>query len=102
MSEQTQRTLRAVIKDATGHDVRRCGRCSYCVKHAMPDDDLSLETLLQMVLMNDVEVLTSKTLWSDAVLQSARRMCISTMDVPAIMLALRGEAHRRGLAKDKE
>ena len=95
------RALRAVVKEATGHDVRRCGRCSYCVPHASPDDDLSLETLLQMVLMNDVEVLTSKTLWSNEVLQSARRMCISTMDVPAILLALRGEARRRGLAKDQ-
>ena len=102
MPEQPQRTLCSVVKDATGHDVRRCGRCSYCVPHASPDDDLSLETLLQMVLMNDVEVLTSKTLWSDEVLQSARRMCISTLDVPAIMLALRVEAQRRGLTKDQE
>ena len=93
--------MRAIVKDATGHDVRRCGRCSYCVPQASPGDDLSLETLLQMVLMNDVEVLTSKTLWSDEVLQSAQRMCISTMDVPAIMLALRSEAQRRGLAKDR-
>ena len=96
------RTLRAIVKDATGHDVRRCGRCSYCVPQVLPDDDLSLETLLQMVLMNDVEVLTSKTLWSDDVLRSARRMCISTLDVPAILLALRGEAQRRGVAKDQE
>ena len=100
-SDSKLRTLRAIVKDATGHDVRRCGRCSYCVPHASPDDDLSLETLLQMVLMDDAEVLTSKTLWSDEVLQSARRMCISTMDVPAIMLALRGEARQRGLAKDE-
>jgi len=27
-------------------------------------------------------------------------MCISTMDMPAIMLALRDEARRRGLAPD--
>jgi hypothetical protein len=54
--------------------------------------------LVQMLLENDEEVLTSKTLWSDRVLKSARSMCLSTMDMPAIMLALRDEARKRGLA----
>ncbi len=53
--------------------------------------------MLQLVLQNDEEVLTSKTLWSDEALQRARQMCISTMDVQKIMLALREEAQRRGL-----
>jgi len=92
-------TLRGIVIAATGHDVRRCGRCSYCVKHAQPDHDVSLETLLQMVMQNDDEVLTTRTLWSDDVLRQARQMCISTMDVPAIILALRSEARRRGLAE---
>jgi hypothetical protein len=92
-------TLRGIVIAATGHDVRRCGRCSYCVKHAQPDHDVSLETLLHMVMLNDEEVLTSRTLWSDDVLRQARRMCISTLDMPAIMLALRAEARRRGLVE---
>ena len=96
-------TLRGLVFAATGYDVRRCGRCSYCVRPARPDEeDLSLETLLQLVLQNDDEVLTSKTLWSDGVLTRARSMCISTMDMPAIMLALRDEARRRGLTPDGE
>ncbi len=91
-------TLRGLVFAATGYDVRRCGRCSYCVKHARPDEeDLSLEMLLQLVLQNDDEVLTSKTLWSDGVLTRVRNMCISTMDMPAIMQALRDEARKRGL-----
>ena len=49
-------------------------------------------------MMNDEEVLTSRTLWSDEALKRARLMCVSTMDVAAIMLALRDEARRRGLA----
>lgn len=95
------RTLRGIVYAATGYDIRRCGRCSYCVNRARPDEeDLSLETLLQLVLQNDEEVLTSKTLWSDSVLNRARGMCLSTMDMPAIMLALRDEARTRGLAPD--
>ena len=94
-------TLREVVRQATGYDVRRCGRCSYCVHFAAPDDDLSLEAMMQLIMQNDDEVLTSKTLWSDEALKRARRMCVSTMDVTAIMLALRDEARRRGLSKDE-
>lgn len=94
-------TLRAMVLAATGYDVRRCGRCSFCVRHARGDEeDLSLEMLVQMILENDEEVLASKTLWSERVLKSARTMCISTMDMSAILLALRDEARRRGLAPD--
>jgi hypothetical protein len=25
-------SLRQLVRDATGYDVRRCGRCSYCVQ----------------------------------------------------------------------
>ncbi len=105
MSEQTepgeQITLRQVVRQATGYDVRRCGRCSYCVHFVTPEDDVSLEVMMQLVLQNDEEVLTSKTLWSEEALKRARQMCVSTMDVAAIMLALRAEAQRRGLVNDE-
>jgi heterodisulfide reductase subunit C len=94
-------SLRQIVREATGYDVRRCGRCSYCVHFATPEDDLSLEAMMQLIMQNDEEVLTSKTLWSDEALKRARRMCVSTMDVKAIMLALRDEARRRGLSQDE-
>jgi heterodisulfide reductase subunit C len=94
-------SLRQMVREATGYDVRRCGRCSYCVHFVTPDDDLSLENMMQLVMQDDEEVLTSKTLWSDTALKRARQMCVSTMDVAAIMLALRAEAQRRGLVKDE-
>lgn len=94
-------TLRSIVRAATGYDVRRCGRCSYCAHFVTPDDDLSLETMMQLVMQNDEEVLTSKTLWSEKALKRARLMCVSTMDVAAIMLALRAEAQRRGLVNDE-
>ena len=95
------KNLRQFVREATGYDVRRCGRCSYCVHFVTPEDDLSLENMMQLVMQNDEEVLTSKTLWSDVALKRARRMCVSTMDVTAIMLALREEARRRGLVEDE-
>src|SRR5574341_2259760 len=87
-------TLRSIVQAATGYDVRRCGRCSYCVHFVTPEDDLSLEMMMQLVMQNDEEVLTSATLWSDAALERARSMCVSTMDVQKIMLTLREEARR--------
>jgi len=101
MSEPIERgkqmSLRQWVRETTGYDVRRCGRCSYCVHFVTPDDDLSLEAMMQLVMQNDEEVLTSRTLWSDEALQRARMMCVSTMDVAVIMLALRAEARRRGV-----
>src|SRR5262245_45022531 len=96
-----QVTLRQIVREATGYDVRRCGQCSYCVHFVTPDDDLSLEAMMQMVMQDDDEVLTSKTLWSDVALKRARTMCVSSMDVAAIMLALREEARRRRLVNDE-
>ena len=93
--------LREIVRETTGYDVRRCGRCSYCVHFVTPDDDLSLEVMMQLIMQNDEEVLGSKTLWSDEALKRARQMCVSTMDVAAIMLALREEARRRGLVTDE-
>ena len=92
-------TLREIVREETGYDVRRCGRCSYCVHFVTPDDDLSLEAMMQLIMQNDEEVLTSKTLWSDEALRRARRMCVSTMDVAAMMLALREEARQRSLSQ---
>ena len=100
-SQSESLSLRAFVREATGYDVRRCGRCSYCVHFVTPDDDLSLEAMMQLIMQNDDEVLTSKALWSDEALKRARKMCVSTMDVAAIMLVLREEAQRRGLSKDE-
>ncbi len=95
-------SLRQIVREATGYDVRRCGRCSYCAHFVTPEDDLSLETMMQLVMEDDEEVLTSATLWSDTALRRARAMCVSTMDVQKIMLTLRAEARQRRLVKDDE
>ncbi len=105
MSESSEandrRSLRQIVRAATGYDVRRCGRCSYCVHFVTPEDDLSLEMMMQLVMQDDEEVLTSKTLWSEVALRRAKAMCVSTMDVQKIMLVLREEAKQRGLVSDE-
>ncbi len=90
--------LRLVVLTATGQDVRKCSHCEFCSTKIDPEQDISLETLLQMVVMNDEEVLTTRTLWSDKVLESAQHVCASNLNLEAILLALRNEAQRRGLA----
>ncbi len=90
-------TLRQLVLATTGQDVRKCARCSYCADLMSDEEDISLEMLIQLVLMNDDEVLTSRTLWSDSALEEARKNCIGALDLGAIMLALRDEARRRGV-----
>lgn len=99
MASQDQRlpSLRTAVLAATGQDVRRCWHCSFCSALYGEDSDLSLEALLQLVIMDDEEALTAKTLWSDRVLEGARQVCANGLDMAAVMLVLRQEADRRGL-----
>jgi heterodisulfide reductase subunit C len=90
-------SLRLVVLNETGQDVRKCAHCDFCSAKLYPEQDISLEMLLQMVVMNDEEVLTTRTLWSDNVLEYARHACASNLNMEAVMAALRNEARRRGL-----
>lgn len=90
-------SLRAMVLASTGQDVRRCAHCAFCADMRMPDHDLSLESVVLLVVMNDDEVLTSKTVWSDSALEAARHACASSLNMEAVLLALRDEALRRGL-----
>ena len=94
---QSGPSLRTVVLAATGQDLRRCMHCSLCDVLTAAETDLSLEMLAQRVILNEEEVLTSRTLWSDNVLASARHICPSGIDMEAALLALRREARRRDL-----
>jgi heterodisulfide reductase subunit C len=59
--------------------------------------DIPLASLIQLILMNDEEVLTSRTVWSNQVLENARQSCIRELDIEAVLLTLRQEALARGL-----
>lgn len=90
-------TLRSAIIDATGQDLRTCRGCMVCDLPRDGSMDISLSALVQLVLMNDEEVLSTRTLWSNAILQSARSACMRNFNLEAVILALREEAKRRGL-----
>ena len=90
-------SLRTIILGTTGQDVRRCEHCAFCAETAGPDQDLSLESVVQLVLLNDEDVLTCRTVWSDRALASARHACARGLNMEEVLLALRGEARRRGL-----
>lgn len=96
----TQPSLRVLVLTATGQDVRKCQHCAFCDVMFDPGQDLTLQSLLQLVVLNDDEVLTSRTLWSDRVLGGARHACASGLDVPAILLTLRDQARLRGLVNE--
>ena len=91
--------LRTVVLAATGQDVRQCQNCACCDIIDCDDLDLAIYELVQMVIMNDERVLTSRTVWSDAVFQAAQKICVYDLDVQPVILALRNEARRRGLTR---
>lgn len=90
-------TLRKLILSKTGQDVAHCRGCQLCNEEYSTDQDIPLDSLVQLILMDDEEVLTSRTLWSDEVLHAAREACIRELDLEKILLVLRDEAIRRGL-----
>jgi heterodisulfide reductase subunit C len=90
-------SLRRLILKETGQDVTRCRGCQLCNNESSRDQDIPLDSLIQLVIMNDEEVLTSRTLWSAEVLASAREACARELDLEKILLVLRNEAVRRGL-----
>ncbi len=90
-----QPVLRSSVLAASGQDVRRCKNCWLCDDVTIGDQDITLGMLVQLTLLNDAEVLTSRTLWSDEMLQAAQRACTNGLNLSAVMLALRAEAQRR-------
>jgi len=92
-------SLRAIVLTRTGVDVNRCCSCALCEEITDSAGDVSLSLLMQWVLVNDERALTCRTVWSDEVMQQADHACANQLDIPAVLRALREEAHRRGLHK---
>ena len=92
-----RRPLRVVVLEKTGQDARRCSHCAFCETAMDEAMDITLETLLQLVILNDEEVLTSRTLWSERALEMARQACANSLNMEAVILALRDEARARGV-----
>lgn len=91
-------TLRKLIKAKTDQDVIRCLGCGNCnLPQIQEEMDVSVDSLIQMVLENDEDVLTTRTLWSDRVLKSIRYSCKRGLNLKDIFLALRSEAQARSL-----
>ena len=92
-------TLKRIIKELSGQEISRCQACFDCEISCPSDElDIPIGSMVQMVMFNDEEVLTAKTLWSDCVIQKARLVCSRGINISAVMEALREEAHNRGIA----
>lgn len=94
-------SLRKVILTKTGEDIRRCHGCALCNGEYSDEMDIPLFSLIQLVVMNDDEVLTCRTLWSDQVLQASREACTREINLKVVLLALREEAIKRGLTSEE-
>ncbi|OGO61507.1 MAG: hypothetical protein A2032_03595 [Chloroflexi bacterium RBG_19FT_COMBO_49_13] len=90
-------SLRRLIQSKTGNDIRRCMGCEICSKVNSADQDLPLFSLIQLILLDDEEVLTSRTVWSDEILVKASNACVREFKMDEVLLVLREEAVRRGL-----
>lgn len=92
----TFHSLHQRVKNATGQDVYRCRECQLCDINPEGDMDVPLTTILKMVMFDDEEVLTCRTIWSDRVLAASSHACKRGLNLQMIILALRSEAELRG------
>jgi len=90
-------SLRKVVLNTCGQDVYRCRNCSFCGDIKTQDMDLTFESLVMLIQVNDVEVLSSRTLWSDQVMKVAVSACNGGINLPKVLQALRIEAVKRGI-----
>jgi hypothetical protein len=95
-------SLRRIVRDSTGINLYECRLCADCdlADVAVNLQDVSLSTLIQMVTMDDEQVLSTRTLWSDEVLEASTFACKRGLDLHAVMLILREESVRRGMKLD--
>ena len=92
-------SLRRLVLEKTGQDVNHCRGCELCNGEYDSGQDIPLYSLIQLVILNDEEVLSSRTLWSDTVFKSAHEACARELDLEKVLLVLRQEAIRRGMVK---
>lgn len=90
-------SLRQIILANSGQDVRRCRNCAFCNGVLGKEADIPLESVVTMIILNDEEVLSSRTVWSDQVLDASRAACTGGIDMYAVLQALREEAQKRGI-----
>lgn len=93
----TSLSLRRVLLNQ-GVDLRRCRTCGVCSETVFSDEeaDLALGIIVQLVLLNDPEVFTSRTIWSDIVLEASDTLCPNGIDLSKVIQTLREEAIARG------
>ena len=90
-------SLRRVLLQQ-GVDLRLCRSCGVCSEYTFTDEeaDLALGIVVQLVLLNDPEVFTSRTIWSDEVVEAAGTLCPNGVDLKVVLQTLREQAVLRG------
>jgi len=59
--------------------------------------DIAMPILIKMIMLDDDEVLTCKTVWSDQILAESSCTCKFGLNLHLILLELRAEAIARGI-----
>ncbi|MFC2063650.1 hypothetical protein ACFLXB_00950 [Chloroflexota bacterium] len=82
-------SLRKIILEETGQDLRQCRGCLACDLDGSRELDIGYASLVQMVLHNDLEVLETKLVWNDAALDVASKATNKDLDLRVVITTLR-------------
>jgi heterodisulfide reductase subunit C len=90
--------LAAVVRAATGQDVRACQACQSCDDLRVEGMEMTFGEIMRAAALDDETVLSSPSLWCCETLIRRRLACQADIDVPAVIGVLRKEARKRGVA----
>lgn len=91
------KSLQKVIK-STGQDIHLCRDCQNCNKFIIEEMDISFSSMIEMIMINDVELFTCRTIWSEKVFLNSKTACRNGINFQTIISAIREEANSRGIS----
>lgn len=94
--------MRKIVLENTGQDLRKCRGCLACDLVTPKNMDVSFGSLVQFILMNDDDILTSNFLWDDSIYEIARKACNKQLNLQSVIKELREEKIRRDNSEDME
>ena len=89
--------LHRLVKNATGQNMHTCRGCGECDLPYHAEQDIPLASVIQLIIFDDDEVLTSRTVWSENIYNEAGTACKRGINLKEVIDVLREEARNRGL-----
>ena len=85
----SKRTLIKHILEETGQDLRKCRGCLACDLYIPAELSDSFSRIIQLIIENDQELLSSPVIWDERLFVLSRSACNKQFNLQKVILSLR-------------